>query len=92
MIPAMHDSTEFLKYYLRIKARTRALFPLIPPEKIEWINRLLQRVDVGGIAVDVGGIEVGVGATTVGCTLITTGAMVAVASAPPPTMPLPAVD
>ncbi|MCB0641890.1 MAG: DinB family protein [Phaeodactylibacter sp.] len=35
----MHDSTEFLKYYLRIKARTRALFPLIPPEKIEWSYR-----------------------------------------------------
>ena len=26
----------FLKYYDRIKQRTRRLFPLIPPDKIEW--------------------------------------------------------
>ena len=30
---------DYLKYYQRIKSRTRALFPLIPPDKIEWTYR-----------------------------------------------------
>jgi len=31
--------SDFLKYYGRIKQRTRMLFPLIPQDKIEWTYR-----------------------------------------------------
>lgn len=34
-----NDIQSFLKYYARIKARTRRLFPLIPADKIEWTYR-----------------------------------------------------
>ena len=50
------DIQTFLVYYGKIKARTRRLFPLIPPDKIEWTYQE-GKFTIGDIIRHLGAIE-----------------------------------